>query len=250
MNSQATEAAVVSGRYLLILVGIMLGAGGLGGLVNYYLSRSEDSSKSSLKESLILGIAASFLVPLFLQMISSNLLRSGVTVPLDRFVFAGFCLVAAISSKAFMRTISDRVLREVGEAKKDAKQAVETAQEAKGAAASAENKAVYAEASAEPAAKPTEKETSISEELLIEMAREYVRIRATMDSGPARTAEMTRIFRQMTALASKTGKFPVVDCLREPDDQGRRLAAYAYLYTKPDFNLLAELVESVTSGRD
>ena len=35
-------------------------------------------------------------------------------------VFAGFCLVAAISSRAFIKTLSDRILKEATEAKEKA----------------------------------------------------------------------------------------------------------------------------------
>ena len=69
-------------------------------------------------------MAASFLVPLFLNMISSNLIdviKSGDNSKL--LILLGFCLVAAISSTAFIRTISDRVLTEAKQAKVAAQEA-------------------------------------------------------------------------------------------------------------------------------
>jgi DNA-binding MarR family transcriptional regulator len=72
---------------------------------------------------MVIGIAASFLVPLFLQMISSDLLQRGASDHLALFVFAGFCLIAAISSKAFIRTLSEQVLKEVRAAKAEAQEA-------------------------------------------------------------------------------------------------------------------------------
>jgi hypothetical protein len=46
-------------------------------------------------------------------------------------VLAGFCLLAAISSRAFLRSLSERVLQEVRTAKKEAEEAREEAAEAK-----------------------------------------------------------------------------------------------------------------------
>lgn len=107
------------------ILAVMLSAGLFGGLINYHLENSEQDSKRNLWRSLIVGIGASFLVPLFLNMISSNLLdviRGSSATPSDLsklFVFAGFCLVASISSKAFITTISDRVLREARETRRE-----------------------------------------------------------------------------------------------------------------------------------
>ena len=107
----------------------MIAAGVLGGAVNHFLSQETDPNQKYFGRSLWVGLAASFMVPLFLNMISSNLIdsiRGNATTPSDKsklFVFAGFCLVAAISSRAFIRTLSDRVLREAKEAKQQALEA-------------------------------------------------------------------------------------------------------------------------------
>jgi len=97
---------------------VMIGAGVFGGLVNYYLSKPDDVPTPSKTRSIFVGTAASLLVPLFLNMISSNLIdqiKAGDTFKL--LIFLGFCLVAAISPTAFIRTISDRVLTEAQQAK-------------------------------------------------------------------------------------------------------------------------------------
>jgi hypothetical protein len=115
--------------FLMILTFVMIAAGILGGIVNYLLERKADPEGSSVGKSIAIGIVASFLVPLFLNMISSNLtdqIRGTPTSSPDLpkiLVFAGFCLVAAISSTAFIKTLSDRILQEAKEAKKVAHQA-------------------------------------------------------------------------------------------------------------------------------
>src|ERR1700685_489356 len=120
------------------IVLVMILAGFLGGLVNYFLVRRDDP-ESSFWKSITLGTAASLLVPLFLNMISSGLLesiRNGASGTPDLsklLVFSGFCLVAAISSTAFIKTLSDRVLQEAKEAKKVARQADQKASEVQSA---------------------------------------------------------------------------------------------------------------------
>jgi hypothetical protein len=114
--------------FLATIIPVMIGAGLLGGLVNYFVTRRDDPEGSSFWKSATLGIAASLLVPLFLNMISSSLLdsiRTG-TPNFDSskvLVFLGFCLVAAISSTSFIKTLSDRILQEARDAKKAARQA-------------------------------------------------------------------------------------------------------------------------------
>jgi DNA-binding MarR family transcriptional regulator len=131
---------------LSILLMIIV-AGLLGGLINYFLgmeknndvSESENSPKVKNKNdsegiipllrSLVIGIGASLLVPLFLATISSGLIQSlldstrSTSASADAFVFFGFCLIGAISSRLFIQTLSDKILKEVKEAKKEAKQA-------------------------------------------------------------------------------------------------------------------------------
>jgi hypothetical protein len=124
-------------NYMLTLFVVMVIAGGFGGLINYFLTIKSDPENAGILKSVTVGIGASFLVPLFLNMISSNLIDSikGTNqVPADQsklLVFAGFCLVAAISSTAFIRTLSDRILSEAKAARKEAEEAKLEAAQAK-----------------------------------------------------------------------------------------------------------------------
>jgi uncharacterized membrane protein (DUF106 family) len=102
----------------------ILSAGILGGVINYYL---ENETKISDKENRIyqikrhvsLGIGASFLVPLFLWITQSEI-RNNIEKSVSSFlVFIGFCLVAAISAEKFIKTLSNRILKEVKEIKKE-----------------------------------------------------------------------------------------------------------------------------------
>jgi len=99
----------------------MVVAGLFGGIVNYFLGKPDDVPPPNLNRSVVVGVAAAFLVPLFLNMISSNLIeliKSGDSS--KALILTGFCLVASISSTAFIRTLSDRVLSEARQAKREA----------------------------------------------------------------------------------------------------------------------------------
>lgn len=128
--------ATVENTYTWLALGIMIFAGTLGGAINYFLlDESETStSKFSLLRGMLIGFGAALMVPLFLNMISSNLLDE-VVGGRDRpgnfgkaLVFLGFCLVAAVSSRAFIKTISDRILNEVKKTADEAKKEAEAAQ--------------------------------------------------------------------------------------------------------------------------
>ncbi len=116
---------------------MMLSCGVLGGLINFFLLKEKQDSPLSWWQHAVIGIGASFMVPLFLNMISSGLIdqvQGSASHPPDYsklLVLAGFCLVAAISSRAFITSMSDRVLREVKEVKQEAAKAQEEAAEIK-----------------------------------------------------------------------------------------------------------------------
>ncbi|MDA0191347.1 MAG: hypothetical protein OSW77_13775 [Proteobacteria bacterium] len=78
--------------YMLIVLAVMVVAGILGGAANYFLrDRQPETDPRDGLRYLVLGVVAALTVPLFLNMISSNLLDAARTRPVDLFVFAGFC---------------------------------------------------------------------------------------------------------------------------------------------------------------
>jgi DNA-binding MarR family transcriptional regulator len=142
---------------ILLIIGVILMAGCLGGTINYLLGKRKDNDEDSLTftGSIVVGIGAAFLVPLFLYTVSSNLVNDIHSNPgpadFSKFlVFAGFCLVAAISSRAFIRNLSDRILKEATEAKKKASAAEQKADSATKKAEEAQDKASQAKSEAAP----------------------------------------------------------------------------------------------------
>jgi len=102
------------------VIGLMICAGVLGGLVNYGLTRSEQTDWRGIFWSVLIGVAAALLMPLFLNTISSSLLTGileGKSKSSDIYVYFGFCLLGAIASKSMIQTLTDKVLRTAEEAK-------------------------------------------------------------------------------------------------------------------------------------
>jgi len=122
-NSQLENLLLSDGWYGSVIFLIITLSGLLGGWASYYLNKSEEKT---IKESLIFGMVASFIVPLFLNMISSNLLFEAQK-KLDKiFVFAGFCVLASVYSKNFLENMYNKILQQIGDIGKK----VETIEEA------------------------------------------------------------------------------------------------------------------------
>lgn len=117
-------------------IGTMLVSGIVGGLINSYLSDPAAEKPLAWWQHIVVGVGAAFMVPVFLNTISSRLIAeiTGTEVTSEilskLLVLSGFCLLAAVSSRAFIRSMTDRLLREVSAAKKEAKEAKEQAKNA------------------------------------------------------------------------------------------------------------------------
>ena len=80
---------------------------------------------------MFLGIGSAILVPAFLKMIASDLIKKSDQYDnINYLIFAGFCLVAAIFSKRFINTIGEKILeaaRKAESTSKETKKEMETA---------------------------------------------------------------------------------------------------------------------------
>lgn len=99
--------------HIFQLAVIMIASGVIGGIASYYASDVRPEESSPILKRIGLGVAAAFVVPLFLSMISSSILTNPEQTPTNYLVFAGFCIVAAFSSKAFLTTVSKSILDRV-----------------------------------------------------------------------------------------------------------------------------------------
>jgi hypothetical protein len=110
----------------------MIISGFFGGLINFLQSYKAESKDSILFwKCIIVGIGASFLVPLFLQTISSAIITTAEQNPKDYLIFGGFCLIAAIYSKRFIETLGEKILQKAEQAEKKAEEANFKAKELK-----------------------------------------------------------------------------------------------------------------------
>lgn len=99
-------------NHIFALVAIMLMAGVFGGLLNYYMQAQVDADNTSMPRSLVGGLAGSFLVPLVLFLVSSELVVDSQGDPSGMLIFAGFCLIAAWASRFAMTTVTKQIIQE------------------------------------------------------------------------------------------------------------------------------------------
>lgn len=104
-------------NHIFVLVAVMLMAGVFGGLVNYYMQSQYDPDTTSLPRSLVVGIGASFLVPVVLALVNSDLITESSQDATRFLIFTGFCLIAAIASRFVVTSVSDRILSEARRAR-------------------------------------------------------------------------------------------------------------------------------------
>ena len=124
-------------------------------------------------------------------------------------------------------------------------------QNATGAAMSAERKADLAVSglTAQASEQLGPRTESLPEQTMDRLSQEYEDIRDNQSSGATRTQAMTEVIRKMIALAGSLKNFEIPSRLRSAKG-GQRLAAYAYLYAKPNQTHFDELVRSVTVLED
>lgn len=100
--------------HLLIIFCILLGTGLLGGIANVFLAdRTGPPNSSDWRKYPLMGVIAALTAPLFLNMLSSTLLESARTKPVDFFVFTGFCLLYVLASRRWCESLLQRFLAQM-----------------------------------------------------------------------------------------------------------------------------------------
>ncbi|HVZ41238.1 MAG TPA: YEATS-associated helix-containing protein [Candidatus Kapabacteria bacterium] len=83
---------------------------------------------TSMWQPVVRGVGAAFLVPLFLKIADSKLVDTTDSAGLSGwqfFIYGGFCLAAAISSRAFIGSVSRQVIAMAAEAKQKSETAIQ-----------------------------------------------------------------------------------------------------------------------------
>ena len=109
MVKETLELTSYSGTLLILILGIMVISGILAGLTNYFFSENQKPrGLQAILGRCLLGIAAASTVPLFLNIISSNLL-----------VFNGICLIFAFVLCRFKEIVFVKQSQKTDKDKKD-----------------------------------------------------------------------------------------------------------------------------------
>lgn len=111
-----------------IIISIIVGAGLLGGISNYFMNRPDQNWVGyEFTKSALLGLTAAATVPLFLKTVSSNLMQECLAGDVvSCFVFFGFCAIAAIFSSKFLQSLADKLLQEVNQVKQQQEEIAQT----------------------------------------------------------------------------------------------------------------------------
>ncbi|MDM1407570.1 YEATS-associated helix-containing protein [Myroides sp. DF42-4-2] len=103
-------------EHYIIISAIILGIGSLAGITNFlnYYYKSEIKNRWEIVKYVLGGIGAAILVPLFLNMLSSDLIKESEKYNfLNYFIFAGFCFIAGYFSNRFINSIGDKILKDL-----------------------------------------------------------------------------------------------------------------------------------------
>ena len=120
MAKETLELTSYSGTFLILVLGIMVISGILAGLTNYFFSENQKPRVlQTILGRCLLGIAAALTVPLFLNIISSNLLATAQKNPINLLVFNGICLVFAFVLCRFKEIIFVKQSQKTEKDKKD-----------------------------------------------------------------------------------------------------------------------------------
>lgn len=109
---QANAGALFDG-FMLVLLAVMLLAGVLGGLANYYLSERYAQGGREMTKYVVLGVVAALIVPLLLNMLSSNLIAQARVNPVDLYVLGGVCLIFVVLTRRWFENLSQKLLNKV-----------------------------------------------------------------------------------------------------------------------------------------
>lgn len=120
MAKETLELTSYSGTFLILVLGIMVISGILAGLTNYFFSENRKPRVlQAILGPCLLGIAAALTVPLFLNIISSNLLATAQKNPINLLVFNGICLIFAFVLCRFKEILFVKQSQKTQKDKKD-----------------------------------------------------------------------------------------------------------------------------------
>ena len=248
----STGNPISTTNFMTLIAAVIFLAGVIGGIVDFFQLKgrtviSEPWIKT-LGISILMGLVAAFLVPLFLAMVSSNLIID-IGKPefnyesfMNILILFGFCLLASMYSPSLIRVISDRWLRnerEVPDKQTNAilmnYQAAQISEKFRGSML----------------AIPVELNEGTTMESL---ASDYDSIEGRENLSLDNLNTCQNVVRQMLTLAPnlfKTGEaYEVAEELKYSESVGRRIGAYAFLYVNPSSKYVETIIDNLSKNID
>ncbi len=108
---------------IFIIIGIIIFCGIIGG-IGSSLKEMKDNGGRFFLRNIVFGILATITVPLFLNLVSSDILKlildpkqanDNDTHNINYFIFSGFCVIVSYSSIQYLNLISSRVVQNLKE---------------------------------------------------------------------------------------------------------------------------------------
>lgn len=120
LAGQVSQRAMSFDQHLMTVLIILVVAGVLGGVANYFLrDREVEAQSRDWLRYPILGLVAALTVPLVLSMLSSNLIDAGRTNAGDHLVLAGFSLIYVVLSRRLFDNTLNRLMTKTDKLGKD-----------------------------------------------------------------------------------------------------------------------------------
>ncbi|MCB0534067.1 MAG: hypothetical protein KDD14_17830 [Saprospiraceae bacterium] len=98
---------------ILTIVAIIVCCGILGGIANHFLPTRPRGiyGNYGLKRCVFLGIVASGVTPLFLHIVSSNLIKDAIEDPMKFLLLGSYCLLFSTFSTRVLNKVADQLLK-------------------------------------------------------------------------------------------------------------------------------------------
>jgi len=242
--------------HILTLVIIMIVSGAFGGFLNWLhnfdTSKNEQKNKFVKSKYILLGIGSSFLVPVFLKMIASDLINNKDKFDNNSYlIFAGFCLIAAIFSRRFINTIGEKILEAAKKAEITAKENEQQIETTKRELTSTQERiedvklAVDLKSVEQTSLQKDDKQ----QELLIDLVDSYIK-RTTIEDYTERLKVKAELGRKMGQIIVRNS-LSKEDLLRDHPKEGMYLALAYSVQLRPDneslviLNQLAKLTSQL-----
>lgn len=101
-----------------IILFFILVFGALGGFAGNFLDNAvPKTDRRPAWQAAVLGILAAGSVPLFLHIVSSDLIKGAASEGYKYWVFGGFCIIMAVFAERFLRGIGDNIMKQLTELK-------------------------------------------------------------------------------------------------------------------------------------